>query len=85
MKYFVVAIRDSAVKAYMQPGYAPSEEAAIRSFKNLFTQEGSNPLKTNPEDYALFHLGYFDDNTGDIATIPPNQLARGSDCVPGVL
>jgi len=81
MKYFVVAIFDSAVKAYMQPGYAPSEEAAIRSFKNVFKQEGPNPLKQNPEDHALFHLGYFDDNTGSIDSIRPNQLVRGVDCL----
>jgi len=82
MKYFVVAIRDSAVKAFMQPGYAPSEEAGVRSFKNLFSQDGPNPLKQNPEDYALFHIGYFDDNTGKLDSIEPNQICRGTDCVP---
>jgi len=80
MKYKVFAIRDRAIDSYGQPFFAPSSGAAIRSFSDeLNRPDERNALSKHPEDYDLFALGEFDDQTGEFDTTRPAQLAVGKD------
>ena len=65
MKLVIVAIRDSAVGAYMRPFYLQSSGQAIRSFQDEVNRAAEeNTMFHHPEDYELFLLGEFDDVTG---------------------
>lgn len=73
-------IYDSAVEAYMRPFFVPAVGAAMRAF----TDEVNNPqgdMFKHPEDYVLFELGEWDDQTGRFVKLldDPRQLARGKD------
>lgn len=85
MRYKVVAIRDRAIDTYSQPVFVPSLGGAIRSFgdevKRPHTEERPNPLNRHPEDYDLFLLGEFDDQTGVFDGCRPEQVAVGKDWV----
>jgi hypothetical protein len=65
MKMIVVSIKDRAADAYGRPFYVPSVGVAIRSFQDeVNRQSDDNQMYQHPDDFDLFHLGEFDDNTG---------------------
>lgn len=80
MKMEIVAVRDRATEAYAQPIFVPALGVAIRSFQDEVNREDpNNNLNLHPEDFALFHLGTYDDNTGLFDTLEaPVGLLTGS-------
>lgn len=78
MKMPVVSVRDSAVNAYMRPFAVPAIGAAVRSFQDE-VQRSDSDLNKHPEDYELFEIGQFDDETGLIIASSPRSLARAVD------
>jgi len=81
-RYKVFAIRDRALDCFGQPFFAPSVGAALRSFSDeINRQDPNNALARHPEDYDLFTLGEYDDQTGEFDTCRPSQVAVGKDLV----
>lgn len=80
MKSLVIcAVRDSAVGAYMQPFTAQSRGAAVRAFVDA-VNDGSTPMNKHPEDYELFEIGEFNEETGVVTPrAVPDSLARAAD------
>lgn len=80
MRYKILTVRDRAIDAYGQPFYATSVGGAVRSFSDEINnaREG-NQLNKHPEDFDLFLLGEFDDNTGEFDITRPAQVAVGKD------
>ena len=67
-KHIIVAVRDRQLNAYMRPFTAQTRGQAIRSFRDEVNRQGSE-LNTHPEDYELYQLGTFDEETGVISDI----------------
>lgn len=82
MKLQVLAVRDRAVDAFGRPMFFPSNGAAIRAFGDeVNRQSPDNPYHEHPEDYDLYLLGIFDDETGHFHTDQPKQIAIGKDLI----
>lgn len=82
MRYKVLAIRDRAIDSYGQPFYSTSTGGAVRSFSDEINRaDANNQLYKHPEDFDLFLLGEFDDQTGEFDTVRPAQVAVGKDLV----
>ena len=65
MHVTVVSIFDLAAGVYSRPVYTTSKGMAIRSFKDEVNRVAdTNDINRHPEDFALFLLGEWDDNTG---------------------
>lgn len=84
MKRAVCAVFDSAITSYGQPFFVPAVGAALRSFVDEVNRKAAdNQLNQHPEDFVLFHLADFDDETGEF--VPTDRgivsLARGKDVV----
>lgn len=80
MKLNVYSIFDKAVNAYLRPFFFQADNQALR----MFTDECCNadsPLSAHPEDYALFRLGTFEDNSGDLEAEEARCLGRGHELV----
>ena len=76
----ICAVFDSASQAYGRPIFAAAKGHAMRSFKDeVLRADPNNDLHNHPEDFTLFYLGFFDDNTGVINAMAPEQLLRGLD------
>jgi len=61
----IVSIFDQATQAYSRPVFVQSTGVAIRSFSDEVNRDDpNNEMKRHPSDFALFHLGEFDDSTG---------------------
>lgn len=64
-KLVVVSIRDRAVDAFMRPVFVPAAGAAVRSFTDEVNRPSAeNEMNRHPDDYDLYELGHFDDQTG---------------------
>lgn len=80
--YIVCAVRDSALDAFMRPFFVPARGLAIRSFSDEVNRvaEG-NGLNSHPDDYELYCIGTFDEDTGRLEAVTHEMLIRGKDCV----
>jgi hypothetical protein len=81
MIHNICAIRDNAIQAYGRPFFAPALGGAIRSFTDeVNNASGDNNLYTHSDDFDLYDMGRYDDNTGEIIPLfPPLLLLRGKD------
>lgn len=63
MKLNVFTIRDNQVNAFSQPFFSPTNGSALRAFADHVNEAGT-PANKHPQDFALYHLGTYDDTTG---------------------
>lgn len=78
----VLSVRDRAANAYGRPFFTASVGQAIRSFSDVINGKDDSEIQRHPGDFDLFHLGQFDDETGNFLQYPaPKQIAVGKDLV----
>jgi len=65
MIYKIFSVHDTKVQAFMPPFVMRSKGEAVRSFTDA-VQDHSGTFCKHPEDYALWQLGEFDDQGGEI-------------------
>lgn len=63
MKRKVYTIRDSKAEIYNEPFMQHTHGEAERTIKSLLNKK-DNQISLHPEDYDLYYLGEYDDNTG---------------------
>lgn len=77
MDQIIVAVHDRQLTAYMRPFVAQTRGQAIRSFRDEVNRVGSD-MHQHPEDYELHQVGTWDENTGTIEGLKPEQIAIAS-------
>lgn len=77
MKQQIFAVFDSKIGNFAQPFFMATVPAAKRAFMAVCSEAGSMLYK-HPEDYSLFHLGEFDDETGHVLSLVPVNLGLAS-------
>lgn len=65
MKLNMYSIFDAASGLYSRPFFTQADAEAKRSFTDI-AQDAEHPIGKHPDDYTLFRIGMFDDNTGKI-------------------
>jgi len=78
-KLILVAVKDRAVDAFMNPFVVPSRGMAIRAFGDEMNKSDS-AMRAHPDDYDLYELGEFDQDTGVVVS-DVKQLAIGKNVV----
>lgn len=77
----IFSVRDAAVEAYMQPFFAPTKGAAIRSLTEAVNDPKHEFFK-HAADYGLYFLGSYDDATGLIVVHgPPSHVIECRDLI----
>lgn len=81
MKKVILAVRDSAVRAFNNPFFVPTMEVGVRSFYDEVKRQGEdNQMARHPEDFELWCLGNYDDESGLFEQNEPVRLvARAKD------
>ena len=74
MIMFAYSIYDVASQAYMRPFFMMSDGQAIRTFTDIAT-DADHEIGKHPEDYTLFRIGQFNDNTGEMVGQSPEKIA----------
>lgn len=81
MERNIVAVYDRKMDAFGQPIFVPALGVAIRSFQDEANNTTSE-IHKHPEDYTLYHLGTYDDSTGQFRNLEkPHQLALADQLV----
>lgn len=84
MKLVIVCVRDRALPAFGTPFFVAHLGQAIRSFSDeINNRDGKSQLHAHPEDFDLYHLGFYTDDNGafEILKDGPKQVAVGKDVV----
>jgi len=68
----VYSIRDAKAEVYNTPWFAKTHGEAERSFQQL-TRDGKSTVNQFPEDYDLYYLGQYDDQTGTFEPVDTPQ------------
>lgn len=83
MKLLIVSVRDSAADLFGRPYFVGTQGIALRSFTDEVNRESEdNQLNRHAKDFALYELGEYDDNTGQITTHDqPKLLINADQCL----
>lgn len=65
----IYTIRDSKMEAYLQPFFAVNDAIAIRYIEQAMTDD-QHAFRLYPEDYSLFDIGTFNDETAEVIPDP---------------
>lgn len=77
-KVSVYAVYDSKVKYFHQPMFMRNKGEALRSWENV-ANEKDHAISRHPEDFILFELGEYDDQTAQITMLKtPESLGMAS-------
>lgn len=75
----VFSVRDDKAALFMSPFFFSAVGQAVRAFSDL-VNDASSMVGRHPEDFGLFEIGAFDDNSGKLESLPaPKLLGRASD------
>lgn len=78
MRYLLISIKDRAIDAFQPVASVRAEGEAIRSFQDAVNNPQNATIYAHPDDYDLYLVGYFDDNSGKLEQLEqPRQLALG--------
>lgn len=66
----IFAVFDAKAKAFQVPFYAQSEVLAMRTVRAAL--QGDHMLAKFPEDFSVYHLGQYDDESGVIEAVTPS-------------
>lgn len=83
MKYTIISVRDIVSNVYGVPQAVQSKGSAIRSFSDEVNRaDENNQFYKHPNDFELYHLGYFHDETATYELLnTPERLALASELV----
>lgn len=78
MIQFIVSVKDRCANAFGRPFFVPSVGLAIRSFSDEVNRSADdNQMNRHPEDFDLYELGTYDDESGIIyCHSSPVELAQ---------
>lgn len=80
MKMNAYTIYDVAAGTYMRPFFTTADGEATRSFKDI-ASDAKHPIGQHPEDYTLYRIGSWNDNTGALAGEELEKLMTGLEAV----
>ena len=70
MKLDIFAVKDVKTNAFLKPFFVQNEAVMQRAMTDAKNDENST-ISMHPEDYQVFKLGTYDDNTGVIEADAP--------------
>lgn len=77
----IFSVYDVKTQAYMTPFFSATPGSAIRSF----TDAAVNPdsiVAAHPEDFHLYEIGEFNDQTGELGSHEPHALGTAVSYLP---
>lgn len=80
MKLNAYTIFDVASGTYMRPFFSQADGQAMRGFKDIAC-DAEHEVGRHPEDYTLFRIGSFNDNTGKMEGDQIEKLMTGLEAI----
>lgn len=73
----VFSVFDSKLQVFNTPFFSRSVADATRSFSDL-VRDSRTTVGQHPEDFFLYEIGLYSDETGEIDGSTPNQVAAAT-------
>lgn len=73
MKHVIMSIFDVKVSAFQRPSFSPTVPAFVRACQDEVNRPDSEMGK-HPEDYQIFKIGEFDDESGLLVPLTPPDM-----------
>lgn len=73
----VFSVLDRKAKNYNLPFYCPTKEVAQRAFAHSVNDPQSGMAFSHPEDFTLYHVGEYNDETGATSSFEPVPIGNG--------
>jgi len=84
MRYNLCAVLDAKLAEYGNPFTVRKTGEAIRSFADAVNQvDANNNMNKHPEDFTLWYVGDFDNETGEVINVVPRLLCSASEFIKG--
>lgn len=77
MIYILCVIHDRSIDAYVNLHCVRAEGQAIRQFMDAIGDQNAGSMHKHPDDYDLYRVGVYDDNTAQVTPEPLKKLADG--------
>lgn len=78
-RYVMCSVLDLAAQQYGRPFFSVSDGSAVRGFVDEVNREDKQSLLFNhPDDFQLFKIGVFDDETGKVELQDAVMLLSGA-------
>ena len=75
-RQLLFTVYDEAAQAYLPPFFVPAIGLATRAFKDCINSK-DHQFGKHPDQYTLFSLGEFFDDTCEILSTNPKSLGNG--------
>lgn len=74
----LVSLKDAKLGVYLPPQPVKHQEEAIRGLRKYVNDPKAKEshLFQYPDDYSLWHVGHFDEDTGAVSPITPKQIIQ---------
>lgn len=73
MKTRMYSIRDGQTEMFNKPWYAVTDGDAHRQFASLVNDPKAEAIYEHPQDFDLYFVGTYDDNTGKLTPLDTPQ------------
>ena len=83
MKLKIYVIRDIQANRSLAPMYRDNDKIAQRDFTNMINADPTpqNPFAMNPEDFTLYRIGEWDDETDQITGRDRYRIINGKEAL----
>ncbi len=80
MELLAMTVFDSKTEAYLRPFYCTTVNEGLRMFIDTLN-DPNTMINKHPEDYALYHIGIYDDGLGVFENIDHVALGLASNFI----
>lgn len=77
MRYVLASIKDRSVDRFQGVSTFRAQGEALRNFLDMLNDPNSGTPYKHPDDFDLYVVGHFDDETGELIPQPPTKIADG--------
>lgn len=70
----IVVLKDKVSGQFMQPFFVPAVGVAYRTLQDEAQRDKEFVVAKHPDDFALYQLGTFNDETGELVAQAPSLL-----------
>ena len=76
----IVAVKDTAARVFGTPFFVQATAQAVRSLRDeVNSKDSTSDINRHPDDFEIYEVGVFDEDTGVITPHEPRLIARAKD------
>lgn len=82
MHKYIVSLKDTATQVYGTPFVVSSPAQAVRSLRDeVNSKDSTSDIRRHPEDFELYELAQYIEDTGVIVPCNPLLICRAKDLI----